>query len=260
MATAEFNQVFRPIILVLRLVGLWPSESRSILYFVYGAVIFIIFSVGLTAVEFIQLIKYTESEKLTETMFMTLTDLAVLMKIINFFWRWHFMQELYKIARDFKLETAAEIKFFNERMRCNYWIVLLLFVSVNTAHMGAELKVIFTSELMLPFPAWYPSSWFDGGVKYWLTYAHNSLSHLIGSNIVCALDGFPTSLLLIVSVQMEIIGWRLKSLGHNGPQSATGVEKNTRNPAVGKCQSLERIKLCIQTHQQILELSYWSCQ
>lgn len=252
MASCDvFGLLFRPIVLVFRLSGLWPNGSRSIIYFAYGAIFFIIFSLGLTTVEIIQLTKSVENGKLTETMFMTLTDLAVLLKFVNFHWRWRSMQELYEISRDFQLETVAEAKLFNERMRFNYRIVLLLFFSVNTAHAGAELKTIFTPSLLLPFPAWYPSSWLDGGIQYWLTYAHNSISHFIGSNLVSALDGFQTSLLYIASVQMEILGFRLKSLGHHEVQPRSGYRKNKME----KPRHLECIIKCIRTHQQILELS-----
>lgn len=249
-----FNQVFRPIIFVFRLAGLWPSGNRTLIYIVYGTAFFFIFSFALTVSELVQLIKFTESANLTQNMFMTLTDLAVLLKFVNFYWRWHSMQELYETARDFERETVAEVKLFNKRMRFNYWIVLLLFISVNTAHAGAELKTIWSPDLLLPFPAWYPPSWLDGGVMYWLTYAHNSLSHLIGSNLVSAIDGFPTSLLFMVSVQMEILGSRLKSLGDDGPLTHTGHLKNGES-RMRNLQCRKRIIKCIQTHQQILELS-----
>lgn len=153
------------------------------------------------------------------------------------------MQELFETAKKFQLETAAEVALFDKRMRFNYRIVLLLFISVNTAHASAELKAIFSPEMLFPFPAWYPHSWIDGNVSRWLSYAHNSLSHLMGSNIVSAIDGYPTSLLIVVSVQMEILGARLAALGHDRNHSGCDYE---------------RIKECIGIHQQILELSIWS--
>lgn len=241
-STEKFDQVFRPVILVFRLVGLWPRGKQTITYIVYGAMVFLIFSLFLTIIEFIQLFKFTESGKLTATMFMALTDLAVLLKYVNFYWRWQAMQEMHKSARNFRLETEAEVKLFNKRMQFNYWIVMSLFISVNTAHTGTELKTIFSPNLLLPFPAWYPESWFDDGIKYWLMYAHNSIGHVIGSNLVSAIDGYPTSLLFIVSVQMEILGLRLKAIGND--------ELLSRNR-----QNRERIIKCIQIHQQILELS-----
>lgn len=256
MNSFEFDRVFRPIIFVFRLVGLWPNGNRSIIYAVYGAVICTVFPFALTLVEFIQMINFTEHEQITDAMFMALTELAVLIKYVNFYCHWRSMHELYETAKKFQLETKAEEKLLNERMRFNFWIVLLLFTSMNMAHMGAEIKTILSPELLLPFPAWYPHSWIDGDVKYWFTYAHNAFSHFLGSNLVSAVDGFPTSLLFIVSVQMEIFGCRMKMLGHDGTQADT--EHETKRDKQGRnLRQLERIKKCIQTHIQILEFSIY---
>lgn len=104
-----FIRVYQPIILVFRLLGLWPNNgNRSIIYTVYGAFVLILFSFILTTFELIQLVKYTQKEKITESLFMCLTDVAVFIKCMNFYWRWRSMQGLHQMAMAFHIETDTD--------------------------------------------------------------------------------------------------------------------------------------------------------
>lgn len=251
MATPELKHIFSPIILIFRAVGLWPAENERIAYKVYGIVQFTIFSLLLTATQVIQLLAFTEIDQITKTMYMSLAQLSLVIKVVNFYVRLNSMQRLLETTKKFQLKSFTEEKLFNERMRFIYKIVMALIISCNVAHFSAELKAIMTPEMLLPFPCWYPESWFDGGIKYFLVYIHQSLGAFLTSNLNGAMEAYAAIYLYMIGIQMEILGIRLRCIGiddGNQPLKSHRTDRTTR-----RREQIEHIRQCIQTHQQIME-------
>lgn len=74
--------------------------------------------------------------------------------------------------------------------------------------------------------------------------------------LVAAVDGYSISLLFMVSIQMEILGCRLKSLGQKSVQ-ITGKNPEKPKHQHKYYQQMENMKKCIQLHLEILELSFY---
>lgn len=250
MTTPELNRVFKPIIFIFRVMGLWPAESGRIAYKVYGIVQLTIFSLLLTATMMIQLLAFTDLDQMTKIMYMTLAQLALLIKVINFYVQLNTMQRILETTKGFQLHSYAEEKLFNERMRFIYKIAMTLILSCNVAHFSAEFKAIMTPEMLLPFPCWYPESWFNGGFKYFLAYSHQSLGAFFTSNLNGAMDAYSATYLYMIGAQMEILGMRLRCIGNDDNQYvAKRIDRVQR-----KREQMEHIRHCVQIHQQILKL------
>lgn len=253
MATPELDRVFNPIVLIFRIMGLWPTGSNAIVYKMYGIVHLTIFSLLLTTTMMIQLLAFTDFEQITKTMYMSLSQLALCLKVVNFYVRMQLMQKLLETTKRFQLNSMAEEILFNERMRFIAKIVMMLIVSVNVAHFSAEFKAIMTPELLLPFPCWYPASWFDDGIKYYLAYSHQSLGAFFTSNLNGAMEAYSAAFLFMIGAQMEILAIRLRSIGiDDKPPVPSSVSHRRDKLQNRKWDHMQHIKKCIQVHQQIL--------
>lgn len=251
MTTPELKRVFTPIVFIFRVMGLWPTETNRIVYRIYGIMQLGIFSLLLTATMVIQLLAFTELDQITKTMYMTLAQLSLFLKVVNFYVRLNAMQEIVDETETFQLNSFAEVKLFNKRMRFIYRLVIALIVSCNIAHFSAEFKAIMTPEMLLPFPCWYPNSWFDGGFKYFLAYSHQSMGAFFTSNLNGAMEAFSGACLYMISVQMEILGSRLKCIGIDSDE----IEASIGNDRIKRRRKqFEHIEQCIQIHQKILKL------
>lgn len=251
MSKPELNRVFNPIVFIFRVMGLWPAENGRIAYKVYGIVQLTIFSLLLTTTMMIQLLAFTDLDQMTKIMYMTLAQLSLFMKVINFYVRLNSMQRILQTTKEFQLHSFAEEKLFNERMRFIFKIVMTLIISCNVAHFSAEFKAIMTPEMLLPFPCWYPESWFDGGFKYFLAYSHQSLGAFFTSNLNGAMEAYSAAYLYMISAQMEILGMRLRRIGIDDNQYVASVRNDQ---AERKREQMENIRHCVRIHQQILKL------
>lgn len=248
MATPELKRVFTPIVLIFRIMGLWPTENAGIAYKVFGIVQLTVFSLLLTTTMMIELIAFTEMDQITQTMYMTMAQLSLFMKIVNFYVRMDSMQWILGTTEKFQLNSDAEVKLFNERMRFIYKIVMTLIISCNVAHFSAELKAAMTPEMLLPFPCWYPESWLVGGITYYLAYAHQSLGAFFTSNLNGAMEAYSAAYLYMIGAQIEILGMRLRRIGT--------LTSNRNDSTQRKCEQMEHIRQCIQIHQQILKCDF----
>lgn len=253
MATPEFDQTIKPILLTLRWCGLWPSDGPSRAYRVYGISMLVIFSFLLTLTMLIQLFGFTDFDSLTDSMYMALTEFALFIKTANFFLRNDSMQQHVRTAKNFQLETHDEVKLFNTRMRFIRRIIVMLFVSVNIAHFSTEMKTVFTPGLLLLFPASYPTGWLDGGAKYLFVYGHQSIGAFITSNLSAALEAYTCVMLYMVAVQMEILGMRLRSFGHHTGDNANRGQSDAKRMNKNH-EQLGQLREFIQLHQRILML------
>lgn len=249
-------------IFVLRIVGLWPSENDSFIYKAHGYVMFGIFSVLLTLAMCLQMVAigFVQRKSLTDSMFMALTEIALIVKIVNFHLRIRAMQVMMKQLKSFQIETNAERNEFSKKLNFLVFIWIIYIMGANTACGSAYLKVYTSPEKILPFPAFYGFDHSSGGINYWIVYAHQVIGMTITSNLNVAIEMFPNILMYMCSIEMDILGMRLSSLGYNlnendGENSTEERNVASLNQKNKQGQTLDRLKRCIRLHKQIHSLS-----
>lgn len=249
MATAELGRVFAPILLTLKTAGLWPSgDTYSIAYRIYEVLVLLVFSACLSLTMMIQLLGFTEMENLAEGMYMALTEFVCLLKMMNFAIRWKLMRKAFRLICAFELESDDERTHFNGKMRGIYFVTILLQGMANLANLSLTLQIILAPGYSLTYPAWYPGRWSDGGVKYWLVFGHQMIGDIFTSNWNPAIEMFSNAMLLVVSVQMDILGKRLSVIGYD-------VDDTELDPFQKRSRHLQTLKNCVQLHRQIVALS-----
>lgn len=255
MAKLILNKVLRPMIFQFRIVGLWPSETNSIAYKTYGYFLFIAFSSVLTVTMLTEMVfaGLTASENFTDSMYMSLTEFALFIKIIRFKMRNRSIQRLLENVKNFHLETDDEVNLFNRKLYFIYIILIVNYTMTSVSFWSAFVKCIMSEEVILVFPAHYPIDWQNGGRMFWIVLAHQTTGMVITSNLNAGIDMYPDFLLHICTAQMEVLGKRLQALGYNHDKFKQRHQFNTADGQ--QKDTLQRLKDCIRLHQQILELS-----
>lgn len=254
MFKLDLNKVLLPILFVLKISGLWPSAVPSKIYKLYGYIVIVIFSVVLTLPMCIQIFASVEKTSLTDSMFMALTEIALMLKIANFYFRIQSMQNLLGKLKSFHIETDDEREQFDKKLNFIFSAWLIFMIGANMAGFSAQLKVFASPEYILPFPAYYYMDHTDGGAKYWIIYAHQTIGMTLTSNLNVCIEMFPNLLMYMCFVEMEILGMRLRSLGYNITDDESR-DIRARDPETTQGKVLRRLKNCIQLHQEIDSLS-----
>lgn len=255
MAKLNLNVISWPIIFIIRVNGLWPSEGYSAAYNIYGYVLFAVFSVFLTLTMCVQMFafKISGEESLTDSMYMALTEIALVLKIVNFRVRVRAIQRMMHQLKSFHLESEAEKHEFNKRLRLLFYIYPLFIMGANFACLSSHFRVFASSKYILPFPAFYGFDHGTGGIPYWLIYVHQTIGMTLTSNLNVNIDMMSNLLMFMCSVQMDILGMRLRSLGYDNADD--GRASNQLLGDRGQLRTLVRLKESIQLHQQIDALS-----
>lgn len=253
------NKVASPMILVFRSFGMWPSEKPSIFYRIYGISLLSIFSFLFTLTMLIQLFFFTKMEELTENSYMTLTEFALCVKILNFYLRSRSMQSHLITLNKFELHNDAERQHMNKRLKFMFFLLMTDFALTNSSHVSALSKIlIFTSKREFGFPAWQPLDWENNTRDYWLSFTFQLIAMTITSNTNVVIQQFPSLMFCAVSAQMEILSMRMRSIGHKK------IQKNSRLGAKGDTvvndvsqkeskQILQSLVESINLHHKILE-------
>lgn len=278
--TLYLKKISDRMLIVFRSVGMWPDANSSMFYRVYGISLLAIFSMAFTCTMMIQLIGFTKREELTETSYMALTELALSVKIINFFLRVRSMQSHLVTVNQFKLYSDDERIHFVKRLKFVSVLLITDFLLTNTAHLSVQIKTILASERMLAFPAWHPFiQWENNAQNYWSIFVYQIIGMTITSNIQVVIQQYPryvtkrreyteavekyvnffSLMFCMVSTQMEILAMRLRNIGYDKSTMSCG-EKSAKEGNVIKIRSKEEEKRisealenCVKVHYSILK-------
>lgn len=157
---------------------------------------------------------------------MALTELALFIKIANFFIRARGMQSLLHTMRSFKLDSIEEDQLISKRLAFFKKIATYYYACANLAICTSVLTAILSSELKLPFYGWYILEWRNNRQNYWCIFAYQIIGMIITANVNITIELFPMLLMYMASVQIEILGRRMKVVGWTRGTLAAAVDNN----------------------------------
>lgn len=197
----------------------------------------------------INLIFITDVNETTHSLYVTLTELAFFLKVMNFFWFNRGMKECMSTVNGFELKDDKEAKTIQKRMHFFNWLTYSYYIIPNLCAITASMKPLFVEKREIPFRGWYPLDWVNDDRNYVLVYAYQVIGILIEVNLNVTLDVYPNFLMHMISIQMEILGKRLKNLG----SSSKGYIVSSIDPTDTFQQSgTTDLTDCIKTHQKII--------
>lgn len=180
-------------------------------------------------------------------MFIFLTQLCGVIKILCFHLRnsqfRHFRDRIgyFEINDDFEQRLVAHRGRFFCRMSAFYCVGALTTLHTN------EVMTIFSGRKRLPYRAWYPMlDWQDSARDYWIVFAYQYCAVVSVTVQVLAIETFFNLVLFALSVQLEIIGHRLRSIGMAGQKLKTCDKVNKRLQF--EHRETQRLIECIQLH------------
>ncbi|XP_043657011.1 odorant receptor 94b [Drosophila teissieri] len=224
MESTNRLSAIQPLLVIQRWIGLlkWENEAEdgvlTWLKRVYPFVLHLPLTFTYIALMWYEAIASSDFEEAGQVLYMSITELALVTKLLNIWYRRHEAANLiHELQHDpaFNLRTAEEIQFWqrNQRdfRRIFYWYIGgSLFVAV----MG-YISVFFQEDYELPFGYYVPFEW-RSRERYFYAWGYNVVAMTLCclSNIL--LDTLGCYFMFHIASLFRLLGMRLEAL-----QSAT---------------------------------------
>lgn len=145
----------------MKLVGVWPIDIKNrflyYLYIVYGIIFQLTFSYAYAA--FGTTIDGTNVKMMTEQIFNGLAEVAMCLRMTNFIYYFKDATNFLNTIKSFELRSQEECELYKKRLSLFTTVMNILLVVTSFALAFSNGAPLFTSELRLAYPGWYPLDW-----------------------------------------------------------------------------------------------------
>lgn len=231
---------------IFQIGGLWKPKNDDTfrrLYIVYSWLFNFIFSVMYTAFMCANLYFIEDISQLTDMLVMSMTELALVLKIVNFYVNNSKLQEMLRRMHEFQLENEFEHTVMRSRLSFLAKSTILYYFCANTSFNTSTLSAMLSKQTKLIYSAYYPGmDWKHNTVAYWSLFGYQYVGILYTTCINLAIDSYFCIMMYMLAGQTIILGSRLSNIGAR----VGGMRKTTIE------QRLELIKN-IKTHNDIIE-------
>lgn len=219
------------LIKILKLCGLWPNilnnTTGRYFYTLYTCVFQLIFTFMYTGFKCINFIYLDNINEITRAMFICLTELALIVKIINFYYHIKQMQKCLNDVEKFQLINETEMNSFDEKLTLFRHIVIWYVAVANIAGIFSYLSPFFSETPILPYPAWYPINWQTDSVSYWIAYIYQVIGMFIQTHCLITIEMYAIFLMLTAGTYLDVLGKRLQNIGYDMDNDLTINERST---------------------------------
>lgn len=230
-------------------VGLWPSESPSIFYTIFGYAFQSVFFLFYTSFKCLYFFTTTNMQEIVFCAFVSLTEVALFVKILNMHFRTRVFQNHLKHIEAFSMENDDEVELLDGRLRILRKMLFAYIALVMVTGAFSYSVPFFSDETTLPYLAWYPVNWQTNNGIYWMVYAYQVTGMVIQSHILVCMEMYTVYIFVVLSTQFDIVSERLKKIGYGGAQSGSiqtkgdlkYIDKNSRGSLIN----------CIRNHRDI---------
>lgn len=236
------------LIKILSLCGLWPNVSNKScfsLYTLYTCVFQIFFTFMYTGFKCINFIYLDNLNEITRAMFICLTELALIVKIINFYYHIKEMKNCLNNVKEFVLINEMEINSFQEKLSLFMRIVIWYMAVANIAGIFSYLSPFFSDTPILPYPAWYPLNWQNDLLSYWIVYVYQVIGMFIQTHCLITIEMYAIFLMLTAGTYLEMLGKRLQNIGYDMNMDLAIDERSTMATAT--------LIDCINWHTRVIK-------
>ncbi|XP_039952531.1 odorant receptor 94a-like [Bactrocera tryoni] len=206
----------RRVIQILKLLGLWHyGGAMRTPYLLYSALLHSVFTIPYTIMMCMDVVQASDLEKFTNTMYMTLTELGLVVKLVNVWFYSRLLVDFFTaFTHDklYQLQDAEEQQNW-QRTQKNYSRVAFLYFTMSLSTLTtAFVGVLYSEEYELPFPYAPPFDWRTPR-GYWYAYFYELLAMPITCLSNCAFDMIQCYMLLQLSLCFKVISGRLERMG-----------------------------------------------
>ncbi len=180
------------------------------------------------------IINISDIEKTTDAMYTTLTIVAYLFKIFNYYYYKeqivNFVPKLYALQ---ELNSDEEIVLSN-KMEQDVSRLTYSFLFAGHLAIGTSCFKAFSKENPeMPLVCWYPLNWQNDATSFWIVYPYSVVCAFVMMHVNITLDCFSYYLMDTIATQVVIIGRRLERLSNDATEQ-------------------EKLNICIKRHQHVL--------
>lgn len=230
------------------IVGLWLPETQTTLYKLY---IFLIQPVFFYAYTFFKCMYIFELKSVGEASilaFVCLTEIALILKMINFLFKNTFVRENHRLIKEFVFENDDECKVFSEKIRIFRYIFVAFWTLTAATGVFSYSIPFFEDESTFPYLAWYPWDWHHNRRTWWILYVYQVTGMLVQSNVLIGLELYCVYLLIVLSAYISILSTRLNNIGYKSGEKESTGDKAFNNSDI----SILKFTECIEQHQYLL--------
>ncbi|XP_011180402.2 odorant receptor 94a-like [Zeugodacus cucurbitae] len=226
MKLEEFDNISggRRVIKILKLLGLWHyGGAFKMPYLLYSGLLHSSFTIPYTIMMCLDVVQASNLEKFTNTMYMTLTELGLVAKLVNVWIYSRLLVDFFAAFTNdklYKLQDAEE-QLSWRRTQGNYARIAFLYFAMSLGALAsAFVGVLYSEDYELPFPYAPPFDWRTPR-GYWYAYFYELLAMPVTCLSNCAFDMIQCYMLLQLSLCFKLISGRLERMGALREDSAS---------------------------------------
>ncbi|KAJ3663327.1 hypothetical protein Zmor_007618 [Zophobas morio] len=241
----DWTRTIKTNILLLRLVGLWPSGNENFAVNFYTVYAFISVIVIMGGNNFFQIMNiffvYTDLEALASTIFITITNVQASVKMYFFIRNIGLVKKLIQLLNGpiFQPKSKQQINIVKPTLKLwkTVYVCFVAIVAVTTFIWSIVPLLNDFQSRQLPLAAWYPYN-HTVSIFYELTYMYQTIGlwYLAVANV--DMDTLIVALMMYVVAQCDILCSDLKNL------------TNKKFGSVNK-----QITDCVKHHKEILSFA-----
>lgn len=246
---------------ILWIFGLWKPYGQSSLrmytYTIFSIVFLFIFAIIYTILMICNIFFITDFADLTNRLYMSLTELALTIKLFNFFVHNREWQEILNEIKEFRIVSSQDERIIQQRANIFLTIVFVYFIFPNCALHALGTAPLITGRKNLIFSGWYPYfDWENNKQDYWCIYAYQYIGIFITCNMNVVIDSYYCFVMHMLSAQINIFGQNLSEIRVNRKDDT--IEK-IRSNLIEKMHAHQRLNVNFELIQKNLQWSYF-CQ
>lgn len=235
---------------VFNVCGLWPSKLSgwlAMLYNFYSLTIIVVFLFVYDLSLTVYIFFIEDVQEATNSLCMSLTLITLFGKVLNFKIFSRRIQRLLNSVEEFRLENDQETLLAEQRISFYNKLILFLYISANGAGSAIYSGTILSSEVRLPFLAWFPIDWKSNYTAYVSLYIYQVIGMTIQSNLNVTMDLFSAYLMHVASIKLEILGRRLENLSKFKEQGQFNLQVDEKTEA----EHMAALVKCVVAYQHI---------
>ncbi|KAJ6635875.1 Odorant receptor 94b [Pseudolycoriella hygida] len=224
------------------LCGLWPTESRyRWIYGIYATTFHFVFTIAYIYFKLVNLFIETDLRLLTVGFFIFVAEISLVVRIVNLIANFNDISKCLNMIKEIKIFDGNEFQIMNDNFTF-FSKVMTLYIGCGTsACLCSWGAALFSSEPMLPYPAWYPIDWKMNNQSYWFAFSYQVIGVTFQAYCIILLQLFSIYLMSVVGAQFDVLKYRLENLGR-----CVAIEHP--NHQATENQFIQ----CVQLHQNVI--------
>lgn len=247
---------------ILLILGLWkPFKRSTTIFFLYStySIVFLCFFAMIYAASMVCNIFFlTDFSDLTNRLYMSLTEAALVIKIINFSINNSEWQHILHDIENYRIISLKDEQIIRKRTWIFQLVIYVYFFLPNFATHALGMSPLFSGTKSLAFSGWYPGfNWESNRTDYWTIFAYQYIGMFITCNLNVVIDSYYCFVMHTLSAQINIYGHHLSSIQVNENENKSIA--NTRLKLIENIHTHQRLNATFKLIQKNLQWAYF-CQ